>query len=157
MGTSTGLTVQETLDLFFMANSIEMDAETLSVVAAILANDGVCPTTNKRVFSALAVRNCLSMSSCGLGDFSGEFAFHVGLPGKSSRSVFTLLVVPGVMGFCVWSPQLDKVGNSVRGVRFAQELVSRFSFHAFENGTGLCDPTVHPTAEHGVAVSALLT
>jgi len=156
--TSTGLPVQETLDLFFMANSIEMDAETLSVVAATLANDGVCPTTNKRVFSALAVRNCLSMmSSCGLGDFSGEFAFHVGLPGKSSRSGFTLLVVPGVMGICVWSPQLDKVGNSVRGVRFAQELVSRFNFHAFEHGAGLCDPTVHPRAEHGAAVSALLT
>jgi len=130
----------------------------LSVVAATLANNGVCPITNKRVFSAPAVRNCLSMmSSCGLGDFSGEFAFHVGLPGKSSRSGFTLLVVPGVLGICVWSPLLDKAGNSVRGVRFAQELVSRFSFHAFENGTGLCDPTVHPTAEHGVAVSALLT
>jgi glutaminase len=156
--TSSGLPVQETLDLFFMANSIEMDAESLAVVAGSLANDGVCPTTNKRVFSALAVRNCLSMmSSCGLGDFSGEFAFHVGLPGKSSRSGFTLLVVPGVMGICVWSPQLDKVGNSVRGVRFAQELVSRFNFHAFEHGAGLCDPTVHPTAEHGVRVSALLT
>jgi len=156
--TSSGLPVQETLDLFFMANSIEMDAESLAVVAGSLANDGVCPTTNKRVFSALAVRNCLSMmSSCGLGDFSGEFAFHVGLPGKSSRSGFTLLVVPGVMGICVWSPQLDKFGNSVRGVRFAQELVSRFNFHAFEHGAGLCDPTVHPTAEHGVRVSALLT
>merc|ERR1711939_377970 len=153
-----GQAVQETLDLFFMANSMEMDAEALAVVAATLANDGVCPTTGKRVFSALVVRNCLSMmSSCGLGDFSGEFAFHVGLPGKSSRSGFTLLVVPGVLGICVWSPLLDKAGNSVRGVRFAQELVSRFSFHAFENGTGLCDPTVHPTAEHGVAVSALLT
>jgi glutaminase len=156
--TSTGLPVQETLDLFFMANSIEMDAEALSVVAATLANNGVCPITNKRVFSALAVRNCLSMmSSCGLGDFSGEFAFHVGLPGKSSRSGFTLLVVPSVLGICVWSPQLDKAGNSVRGVRFAQELVSRFNFHAFEHGTGLRDPTVHPTAEHGAAVSALLT
>jgi len=156
--TSAGLPVQETLDLFFMANSIEMDAEALSVVAATLANDGVCPTTNKRVFSAPAVRNCLSMmSSCGLGDFSGEFAFHVGLPGKSSRSGFTLLVVPGVLGICVWAPHLDKVGNSVRGVRFAQELVSRFNFHAFEHGSELCDPTIHPTAEHGAAVSALLT
>jgi glutaminase len=161
-----GQAVQETLDLFFMANSMEMDAEALAIVAATLANDGVCPTTGKRVFSALAVRNCLSMmSSCGLGDFSGEFAFHVGLPGKSSRSGFTLLVVPGVLGICIWSPQLDKAGNSVRGVRFAQELVSRYNFHAYEHGSvdaaasghGLCDPTFHPTAEHGAAVSALLT
>merc|ERR1711988_1354725 len=73
------------------------------------------------------------------------------------RSGYTLLVVPGVLGVCVWSPHLDKVGNSVRGVRFAQELVSRFNFHAFEHGSELCDPTIHPTAEHGAAVSALLT
>lgn len=151
--------VAETLDLYFMANSMEMNAESLSVVAATLANGGVCPTTGARVFSASAVRNCLAMMfSCGLGDFSGEFAFHVGLPGKTSTSGCTLIVVPGVLGICVWSPRLDKMGNSVRGVRFAQELVNRYSFHAFQTDSeGLTDPTVHPTAAHGTAVSALLT
>lgn len=47
-------------------------------MAATLANGGICPTTGERVLSAEAVRNTLSlMHSCGMYDFSGQFAFHV--------------------------------------------------------------------------------
>jgi len=47
-------------------------------MAATLANGGICPITGDRVLSAEAVRNTLSlMHSCGMYDFSGQFAFHV--------------------------------------------------------------------------------
>lgn len=47
-------------------------------MAATLANGGICPITGERVLSAEAVRNTLSlMHSCGMYDFSGQFAFHV--------------------------------------------------------------------------------
>uniref|UniRef100_A0A671WAD8 glutaminase n=1 Tax=Sparus aurata TaxID=8175 RepID=A0A671WAD8_SPAAU len=104
------------------------------VMAATLANGGICPITGERVLSAEAVRNTLSlMHSCGMYDFSGQFAFHVGLPAKSGVSGAVLLVVPNVMGMMCWSPPLDRLGNSVRGIHFCQELVSYFNFHNYDN------------------------
>ncbi|XP_053173388.1 glutaminase kidney isoform, mitochondrial-like isoform X2 [Scomber japonicus] len=122
------------LDFYFQLCSIEVTCESGSVMAATLANGGICPITGERVLSAEAVRNTLSlMHSCGMYDFSGQFAFHVGLPAKSGVSGAVLLVVPNVMGMMCWSPPLDRLGNSVRGIHFCQDLVSYFNFHNYDN------------------------
>lgn len=58
--------------------SIEVTCESGSIMAATLANGGICPVTGERVLSSEAVRNTLSlMYSCGMYDFSGQMAFHV--------------------------------------------------------------------------------
>lgn len=57
----------------------------------------------------------------------------MGLPAKSGVSGAVLLVVPNVMGMMCWSPPLDRLGNSVRGIHFCQELVSYFNFHNYDN------------------------
>ena len=44
-----------------------------------------------------------------------------------------MMVVPGVCGICIWSPKLDKFGNSVRGIEFSKKLVDIFKFHNFDN------------------------
>uniref|UniRef100_A0A7N6ARG6 glutaminase n=1 Tax=Anabas testudineus TaxID=64144 RepID=A0A7N6ARG6_ANATE len=62
-----------------------------------------------------------------------DFYFQVGLPAKSGVSGAILLVIPNVMGVMCWSPPLDRVGNSVRGIHFCQELVSLFNFHNYDN------------------------
>ncbi|KAJ3586584.1 hypothetical protein NHX12_012981 [Muraenolepis orangiensis] len=122
------------LDFYFQLCSIEVNCESASVMAATLANSGICPITEERVLSPEAVRNTLSlMHSCGMYDFSGQFAFHVGLPAKSGVSGAVLLVVPNVMGMMCWSPPLDRLGNSVRSIHFCQELVSYFNFHNYDN------------------------
>uniref|UniRef100_A0A673BQH2 glutaminase n=1 Tax=Sphaeramia orbicularis TaxID=375764 RepID=A0A673BQH2_9TELE len=114
--------------------SIEVNCESGSIMAATLANGGICPITGERVLSAEAVRNTLSlMHSCGMYDFSGQMAFHVGLPAKSGVSGAILLVIPSVMGVLCWAPPLDRVGNSVKGIHFCQELVSFFNFHNYDN------------------------
>ncbi|XP_038608781.1 glutaminase liver isoform, mitochondrial isoform X3 [Tachyglossus aculeatus] len=129
-----GVDMMAALDLYFQLCSVEVTCESGSVMAATLANGGICPITGESVLSAEAVRNTLSlMHSCGMYDFSGQFAFHVGLPAKSAVSGAILLVVPNVMGLMCLSPPLDKLGNSHRGVSFCQELVSLFNFHNYDN------------------------
>ncbi|XP_048880046.1 glutaminase 2b isoform X2 [Brienomyrus brachyistius] len=129
-----GADMIDALDFYFQLCSIEVTCESGSVMAATLANGGICPITGERVLSTEAVRNTLSlMHSCGMYDFSGHFAFHVGLPAKSGVSGAVLLVVPNIMGVMCWSPPLDKFGNSVRGIHFCHELVSVFNFHHYDN------------------------
>jgi glutaminase len=133
----SGIDLVETLEFYFQCCSIELDARGLSTVAASLANGGVVPLTGERVFSADSVKKALSlMSSCGMYDYSGEFAFSIGLPAKSGVSGALMLVVPQVMGICIWSPRLDALGNSVRGVEFCQQLVERYNFHLYDTLVG---------------------
>jgi glutaminase len=129
--------VSATLDFYFQCCSIEMTCDSMAVVAATLANGGVNPLTNERVFSTSTVKHCLSlMHSCGMYDFSGEFAFLIGVPAKSGVGGGIMVVVPEKLGFCVWSPPLDENGNSVRGIEFCKALTSIYSFHNFDIVTG---------------------
>jgi glutaminase len=126
--------LQKTLELYFQCCSIEATSEQMAVVAATLAKAGVCPLTNERVLSSDTVKDCLSlMYSCGMYDYSGEFAFSVGLPAKSGVSGIVQLVIPNVMGICIWSPRIDGLGNSVRGLDFSSRLVQHFNFHNYDS------------------------
>lgn len=128
-----GTEIVPTLDYYFSACAMEVTARTMSNIGATFANGGVCPSTGERVFSEDTVKNTLSMMySCGMYDYSGEFAFSVGIPAKSAVSGVVVAIVPNVLSVAVWSPRLDSCGNSVRGVAFLKKLVERFSFHNFD-------------------------
>ena len=132
-----GVDIEDILEFYFQSCAIEVTAHMMSMVAATMANGGICPTTGERVLATETVQHCLSlMAACGMYDYSGEFAFRVGLPAKSGVSGAVMVVVPNVMGFCTYSPRLDAPGNSVRGIEFCQRLVDTFNFHNFDNLTG---------------------
>jgi len=125
--------IVETLEFYFQCCSIESKTHDLSVAAATLANGGVNPFNGKAVFNEHTVQNCLSlMLSCGMYDFSGEFAFKIGVPAKSGVSGAMLVVVPNLLGISIWSPRLDELGNSVRGVEFCNRLVKKYALHAYD-------------------------
>lgn len=148
------------MDFYFQCCAMEANCETMSVMAATLANGGICPTTEEKVLKPDSVRDVLSlMHSCGMYDYSGQFAFKVGIPAKSGVSGSLLVVIPNVMGICTWSPPLDPLGNSCRGVQFCQELVSEFNFHRYDNlkhATNKRDPRRHKYETKGLSIVNLL-
>lgn len=137
--------IHEALDFYLQCCATELNASDFAKVAATYANGGINPFSSERIFKPETVKNTLSlMSSCGMYDFSGEFLFSVGLPAKSSVSGVVWLIVPNVMGICVFSPRLDKVGNSVKGIAFAEKLVERFNFHNFDSLLFETDTKIDP-------------
>ncbi|XP_065344178.1 glutaminase liver isoform, mitochondrial-like isoform X1 [Cloeon dipterum] len=152
--------LRECMDFYFQCCSMEANCESMSMMAATLANGGICPTTEEKVLKPDSVRDVLSlMHSCGMYDYSGQFAFKVGLPAKSGVCGALLLVVPNVMGLCIWSPPLDSLGNSCRGVQFCEELVEEFNFHRYDNlkhATNKKDPRRHKFETKGLSIVNLL-
>jgi len=133
-----GTDLHRTLEFYFQSCSIEVDTESMAILAATLANGGVCPLTGERVLKTNNVQHCLSlMCSCGMYDFSGEFAFTIGLPAKSGVSGGLILVIPNVLGLCLWSPRIGSNGNTVRGVEFSKELVKTFNLHNYDSLSGI--------------------
>jgi len=119
-----------TLDTYFQQCSILTTAKQLSVMGATLANGGTNPMTDKQAIDPSFVRDVLTvMLTCGMYDWAGQWAYEVGIPAKSGVGGGIVAVVPGLLGIGVFSPRLDKQGNSVRGVQVCRDLARLFNFH----------------------------
>ena len=121
------------LDLYFKQCSILVSCRDLAMMGATLANMGVNPVTGAKVFDLICVKHMLSiMFTCGMYDYSGEWAYRVGVPAKSGVSGGVVAVVNRQLGIATYSPRLDARGNSRRGIEVCVELASRFGLHAFD-------------------------
>ncbi len=131
--------VDEHLDLYFRQCSLLVTTHDLALIGATLANGGVNPVTGERALDGRNVRCLLSvMNSCGMYDYAGGWQFDIGLPAKSGVGGGITAVLPGQLGIGVFSPRLDEVGNSARGVQVCQDISARFRLHLFEDrGKGL--------------------
>jgi glutaminase len=117
--------VDQVLGVYIPHCALAMSCRQLAQSGLYLANDGRHPMTGERVVSSERARriNAL-MLTCGHYDGSGEFAFRVGLPGKSGVGGGILAVVPGKASIAVWSPGLTANGNSLLG-SLALEAIAR--------------------------------
>jgi len=122
--------IDPVIKTYFKQCSIEMSTFELSRAMLFLANHGVDPITQKRfVTQSQAKRINALMLTCGHYDASGEFAFHVGLPGKSGVGGGIVAIVPDVMSISVFSPRLNSWGNSLVGTK-ALELFTNKTQHS---------------------------
>ena len=153
-GFPPGSNIKENLDLYFQSCSIEITTEILSIVASTFANGGINPFTGERIFTSQTVQKVLSMMlMCGMYDYSGEFAFKIGIPSKSGVAGAIMTVIPNVMGIATWSPKLDVIGNSVRGIEFCKCIGETFNFHIFDT---LEKNTYNPLANPYATESTIL-
>jgi glutaminase len=127
-----GERIDETLDLYFQQCSMLVTCRDLALMGATLANGGVNPVTGAQALDRQYVADVLSvMYTCGMYDYSGEWAYKVGLPAKSGVGGGIVAVVPGRLGIGVFSPLLDARGNSVRGVKACMALAEHYGLHTF--------------------------
>lgn len=113
------------VDVYTRQCSTLVTTTDLAVMGATLAAGGVNPATKQRAVATTNIPHLLAeMTMEGLYTASGEWAYSVGLPGKSGVGGGILTVAPGVLAIAAFSPPLDPVGNSVRG-QYAVARVAR--------------------------------
>jgi len=123
----------EALDIYFKQCSILVTCHDLAMMSATLSNMGRNPVTGETVFDHRCVKDMLSiMFTCGMYDYSGHWAYQVGIPAKSGVSGGLMAVINRQLGIATYSPLLDEHGNSVRGIGVCTELASRLGLHAFD-------------------------
>ena len=124
--------VDFTLGVYFHHCAIAMSCRQLATAGLFLAASGRDPETGYSVVTAERARriNAL-MLTCGHYDGSGEFAYRVGLPGKSGVGGGILAVAPGKAAVAVWAPGLDAAGNSHLGRIALERLARRMEWSIF--------------------------
>jgi glutaminase len=113
------------LDFYFHQCSIAMTCEQLSKAFMLFANEGKHFQTQEQVIAPQSVKRINSiMQTCGFYDEAGEFSYRVGLPGKSGVGGGIVAVHPEQYAVTVWSPMLNKKGNSALGMKVLEELTT---------------------------------
>ncbi|CAM3876547.1 MULTISPECIES: glutaminase [Flavobacterium] len=115
----------DVLDFYFHQCSIEMNCIDLAKLFQVFANNGVI-SKEKTIF--LTTSQCKRMNAlmqmCGFYDQAGEFTFKVGLPGKSGVGGGVVAIFPNNYTVAVWSPKLNKKGNSYYGLETLERLTT---------------------------------
>ena len=71
------------------------------------------------------------MLTCGTYDAVGDFAYRVGIPGKSGVGGGIVAIIPQLMSICVWSPELNEKGNSLIGTKALELFTTKTGISIF--------------------------
>ncbi len=118
--------VDVVLDFYFNLCSIQMSCSELTQTFLFLANKGINPSNNERILSLSKTKRVNAvMQLCGFYDEAGEFSFKVGLPGKSGVGGGIIAILPNQYCIGVWSPKLNRKGNSYKGMKFLELFTTK--------------------------------
>jgi len=117
---------EDVLDFYFKLCSMQMTCEELSKTFLFLANQGRKIHDNVEILTMSQTKRINAiMQTCGFYDESGEFAYEVGLPGKSGVGGGIIAIHPNKYSIAVWSPRLNDKGNSYRGMKFLEQFTTK--------------------------------
>lgn len=116
--------VESVLDFYFHQCSLEMSCAQLSKAFYLFVNKGNCLANKARLTKSQAKRINAIMLMCGFYDEAGEFAFEVGLPGKSGVGGGIVALLPNEFVISVWSPGLNERGNSKLGMQALEQFTT---------------------------------
>ena len=123
--------VDDVLDFYFHQCSLEMNCEQLSNAFFMFANHGICTQGKHYLSPSRAKRINAIMLTCGFYDEAGEFAFEVGLPGKSGVGGGIVALLPTHFTITVWSPGLNEKGNSLLGMQALEQFTTKTKLSIF--------------------------
>ena len=124
--------VADVLETYFNQCALRVTCRQLARAGLFLANEGLDPVSGRRIVTPEHARRINAiMMTCGHYDASGDFAFKVGLPGKSGVGGGILCVVPDRAAVAVWSPGLNEVGNSLVGSLALERLAALTRWSVF--------------------------
>ncbi|UKA58165.1 glutaminase [Arthrobacter sp. FW306-2-2C-D06B] len=123
--------VDSVLEAYIAQCALEMSCTDLALASRFLANNGLRGNGTALLSPSQTKRINAVMLTCGTYDAAGEFAYRVGLPGKSGVGGGIVAVVPNKCTICVWSPGLGRSGNSLAGVAALDEFTTRTGWSIF--------------------------
>ena len=123
--------VEAVLEEYFWQCSLSMSCRDLALAGSFLARGGVRADGTRLISHSHAKRINAVMLTCGTYDAAGEFAYRVGLPGKSGVGGGILAVIPDRCTICVWSPALSPSGNSTAGMAALDAFTTRTGWSIF--------------------------
>lgn len=124
--------VEEVMDFYFHICSIEMTCAELASSFLLYASGGKLVKTQESILSGSQTKRINAvMQTCGFYDETGEFSFKVGLPGKSGVGGGIAALHPKEYAVAVWSPCLNKKGNSVLGMKTLELLTTKSGLSIF--------------------------
>ncbi|GAB3486187.1 glutaminase B [Marinomonas epiphytica] len=124
--------VEDVLHSYFDNCAMRMSCVDLAKAFSFLANKGVSAHSNERILSARETTQVNGLlATSGLYDEAGNFAYRVGLPGKSGVGGGIIAIVPNRYSICVWSPELNKAGNSLAGMAALEHLSAELGWSVF--------------------------
>lgn len=125
--------VEQTLGAYFHFCALSMTCSQLAKAGRYLmyggrmtSNGSTAIVSDRRTKRILAL-----MMMCGHYDGSGEFAYRIGLPGKSGVGGGILAIAPDIASIAVWSPGLNEQGNSKLGMLALERLIDRTGWSVF--------------------------
>ena len=123
--------VDTVLRTYFHYCALKMNCADLSKAMLYLANRGKTLDGTELISQVQTRQLNALLATSGLYDGAGEFAYRVGMPGKSGVGGGIIAVIPGELSVCVWSPELDNQGNSLAGTAMLEHLSQRLGRSIF--------------------------